>query len=145
VPETLDQARQEFKAADAASKTAQQQYMDATSEYLRYQVNNPNSRWYDADPSKWDPQVSEALKDQMTRAQQSSKAASADRAQAWENLEDAWARENAAKAAAKGGAQDGAPKRYYVPPPAPAQPPAAPACASPGDGSAAGAGGLVGE
>lgn len=139
-PETLDQARQEFKAADAASKTAQQRYMDATSEYMRYQVNNPNSRWYDADPSKWDPQVAEALKTEMTHTEQASQAASADRAQAWDNLEEAWARENAAKAAANGGA----PKRYYVPAPAPAGAPVAPACASPGDGTAAGAGGLIG-
>jgi hypothetical protein len=144
-PESLDQARQEFKAADEASKAAQQQYMDATSEYMRYQVNNPNSGWYDADPSKWDPQVSEALKDQATRAGAASRTAGTARAQAWENLEDAWARENAAKAAAKAGAQGGEPKRYYVPPAAPAEPPAAPACASPGDGASAGAGGLVGE
>jgi hypothetical protein len=71
--QTPEQIRQNLIDASAAQKAAGKASMDATQEYVRYRVNMPNpARGVEGDPSKWDPVVDEALRDQMQRADQAS-------------------------------------------------------------------------
>jgi ElaB/YqjD/DUF883 family membrane-anchored ribosome-binding protein len=71
--EALKQAQQDLADAEAAQKAAQNASFKATQEYVRYRANKPNpGRGVEGDPSKWDPTVDEALRDQMLRAEQAS-------------------------------------------------------------------------
>ena len=69
--QTPEQARQNLIDAVAKQKAAEQASREATEEFVRFRANKPNpARGVPGDPSKFDPVVSEALEDQMLRAQQ---------------------------------------------------------------------------
>jgi hypothetical protein len=71
VAQTPEQARQNLIDAVAKQKAAEQASREATEEFVRFRANKPNpARGFEGDPSKFDPVVSEALEDQMLRAQQ---------------------------------------------------------------------------
>ena len=72
-PQTPEEARQNLIDAAARQKAAAKASQEATEEFVRFRANKPNpARGFEGDPSKFDPVVSDALEDQMLRAQQAS-------------------------------------------------------------------------
>lgn len=67
---TPEQARQNLIDAVAKQKATEKASREATEEFVRFRALKPNpARGVEGDPSKFDPVVSEALEDQMLRAQ----------------------------------------------------------------------------
>lgn len=70
-PKTVEEARQNLIEAAAKRKATAKAAQEATEEFVRFRANKPNpGRGVKGDPSKFDPVVSEALEDEMLRAQQ---------------------------------------------------------------------------
>lgn len=146
-PSTPAQAQANLRQAAANYRQALDNQLTATSDYLRYNQRNPNSTFRDwaDDPGPWDPEVSEALRNEARMAKQASDEAADALKEAQRAARDAAAAARAAQG--KGG---------FPPPQKPAKPGGCPpVCggnnpASPGgaDASAAktsvGLGGLSG-
>ena len=70
VPLTPEQIQQNLIDAVAKQKATEKAAQEATEEFVRFRALKPNpARGVKGDPSKFDPVVSEALEDQMLRAQ----------------------------------------------------------------------------
>lgn len=100
-PRTLAEARQNVIDAAAEQEVTAKASQEATEEFVRFQANKPNpARGVKGDPSKFDPVVSEALEDQMLRAQQANEEAITrlkDAQQAAKAAQDAAARAKGAR------------------------------------------------
>jgi len=96
--QTPEQARQNLIDAVAKQKAAEQASREATEEFVRFRANKPNpARGFKGDPSKFDPVVSDALEDEMLRAQQANAEAINDLKAAQQAARDAAGRAKGAR------------------------------------------------
>lgn len=72
---TPEQARQNLIDAVAEQKATAKESQEALEEFIRFRQNRPGSKSGLGDPSKFDPDVLEALQDRASRAQQADEAA----------------------------------------------------------------------